>query len=207
MWDLSSLTSDWICVPCIGRWILNYWTTREVPQVSSLERPFLIILYKTPLPASSPLLCSFSYGISSPNIMIHYVLAACLPYLPPEWKLSKAYFSILFYAVSPEPRTVLSHERHSVNNSEMNEWWWSPEWMSQSIKKKKKKSRCGHHCQEDPELISSQGHTKIRTIYRTTIYKDKMNISRKDFLQIKKEGTTKGQVRSTYMHHSQNPYP
>ena len=73
--------------------------------------------------------------------------------------------------------------------------------------KKKKKSRCGHHCQEDPELISSQGHTKIRTIYRTTIYKDKMNISRKDFLQIKKEGTTKGQVRSTYMHHGQNPYP
>ena len=39
--------------------------------------------------------------------MIHYVLAACLPYLPPEWKLSKAYFSILFYAVSPEPRTDL----------------------------------------------------------------------------------------------------
>jgi len=73
--------------------------------------------------------------------------------------------------------------------------------------KKKKMSRCGHHCQEDPELISSQGHTKIRTIYRTTIYKDKMNTSRKDFLQIKKEGTTKGQVRSTYMHHSQNPYP
>ena len=53
--------------------------------------------------------------------MIHYVLAACVPYLPPEWKLSKAYFSILFHAVSPEPRTVLSHERHSVNNSEMNE--------------------------------------------------------------------------------------
>ena len=29
--DLNSLTSDWTCVPCIPRWILNSWTTREVP--------------------------------------------------------------------------------------------------------------------------------------------------------------------------------
>ena len=27
----SSWTRDWIGVPCIGRQILNYWTTREVP--------------------------------------------------------------------------------------------------------------------------------------------------------------------------------
>ena len=25
----SSRTRDWTCVPCIIRWILNYWTTRE----------------------------------------------------------------------------------------------------------------------------------------------------------------------------------
>ena len=31
MWDLSSLISDGIYVPCIGRHILNHWTTREVP--------------------------------------------------------------------------------------------------------------------------------------------------------------------------------
>ena len=31
MWDLSSLTRDWTCVPCIRRHILNHWTTREVP--------------------------------------------------------------------------------------------------------------------------------------------------------------------------------
>ena len=24
-------TRDWTCVPCIGRWILNHWKTREVP--------------------------------------------------------------------------------------------------------------------------------------------------------------------------------
>ena len=31
MWDLSSLTRDWTCTPCIGRWRLNHWVTREVP--------------------------------------------------------------------------------------------------------------------------------------------------------------------------------
>ena len=27
----SFRTRDWTCVPCIGRWILNHWKTREVP--------------------------------------------------------------------------------------------------------------------------------------------------------------------------------
>ena len=30
MWDLSSLTGDQTCTPCIERWSLNHWTTREV---------------------------------------------------------------------------------------------------------------------------------------------------------------------------------
>ena len=33
MWDLSSLTKDRTHVPCIGRQILNHWTTSEVLQV------------------------------------------------------------------------------------------------------------------------------------------------------------------------------
>ena len=33
MWDLSSLTRDRTCVPCLGRQILNHWTSREVPKV------------------------------------------------------------------------------------------------------------------------------------------------------------------------------
>ena len=37
MWDLSSLTRDRTRVPCIVRWILYHWITREVP-----ERNFLI---------------------------------------------------------------------------------------------------------------------------------------------------------------------
>ena len=31
MWALSFPTRDQIHVPCIGRWILNLWTTRKVP--------------------------------------------------------------------------------------------------------------------------------------------------------------------------------
>ena len=31
MQNLSSLTRDQTCVPCIGKQILNHWTTREVP--------------------------------------------------------------------------------------------------------------------------------------------------------------------------------
>ena len=32
MWDLSSPTRDGTRIPCIGRWILYHWTTREVPR-------------------------------------------------------------------------------------------------------------------------------------------------------------------------------
>jgi len=36
LWDLGSPTRDWTNVLCIAKWILNHWTTREVPY-----RPFL----------------------------------------------------------------------------------------------------------------------------------------------------------------------
>ena len=32
MWDLSSLARDHTRIPCIGRWTLNHWTSRRVPQ-------------------------------------------------------------------------------------------------------------------------------------------------------------------------------
>ena len=33
MWDPSSLIRDRTHVPCIGRWILHHWLTREVPKL------------------------------------------------------------------------------------------------------------------------------------------------------------------------------
>ena len=35
-WDLSSPIWDQTLTPCIGRWNLHHWTTREVPQISFL---------------------------------------------------------------------------------------------------------------------------------------------------------------------------
>ena len=43
MWDLNSLTRDWTQIPCVGRWSVNHWTTREVP---SLFLYFLFFLIK-----------------------------------------------------------------------------------------------------------------------------------------------------------------
>ena len=37
MWDLSFPTSDRIYVPCIGKQILNHWTTRDVPSTPILK--------------------------------------------------------------------------------------------------------------------------------------------------------------------------
>ena len=39
MWDLSSLSRDWTCTPCIGRQSLNHWTTGEVALL------FLILVF------------------------------------------------------------------------------------------------------------------------------------------------------------------
>ena len=39
MWDLSSLTKDWTHVPCIAKWILNHWTTSDVPGLYYLIIP------------------------------------------------------------------------------------------------------------------------------------------------------------------------
>ena len=38
MWDVSSLARDWNHIPCIERWILNHWGTREVSTGRILSR-------------------------------------------------------------------------------------------------------------------------------------------------------------------------
>ena len=48
----SSLTRDWTCVPCIGRQILNHWTTRDVP-ISVLLIPNTQLFFRR-WPSDSP---------------------------------------------------------------------------------------------------------------------------------------------------------
>ena len=43
MWDLNSPCRDGTHVPCIGRQILNHWTTREVPEYFSFFRFFFLM--------------------------------------------------------------------------------------------------------------------------------------------------------------------
>ena len=53
----SSRTRDWTCVPCVGRWILNHWTTREV--LLSLFFLFSILNPQSPFLPQGLCTCSF----------------------------------------------------------------------------------------------------------------------------------------------------
>ena len=46
--NLRSLSRDWIRVPCIGRQILNHWTTRNIP-----EKPLLKLTFRQTEPPQS----------------------------------------------------------------------------------------------------------------------------------------------------------
>ena len=77
MWVFSSLTRDWTHTPCVGRWSLNHWTTRDVPQnslfflcltLSFLMFPLAILIYslkRSSLPISLHS-CWFYQLVSSP---------------------------------------------------------------------------------------------------------------------------------------------
>ena len=51
MWDLSSTTKDRTLIPCLGRQILNQWTTREVLFINKVllkhshAHPFMYCLW------------------------------------------------------------------------------------------------------------------------------------------------------------------
>ena len=40
------LDQGWNLCPCIGRWILNHWTTREVPGHRFLKKLYQMILMR-----------------------------------------------------------------------------------------------------------------------------------------------------------------
>ena len=61
MWDLSSasLTRDQTHIPCTGRWILNHWTTREVPPAYFLTDFLIPAFSRRAFPAA------FAFSFSS----------------------------------------------------------------------------------------------------------------------------------------------
>ena len=66
MWDLSSLTRARTHIPCIGRWILNHWTTREVQKESLFKVNWLIqwsYVTESQLSQKCQSKCSTWYGL------------------------------------------------------------------------------------------------------------------------------------------------
>ena len=61
MWDLSSPTRDWTYATGIGRWSLNHWTSKEIPQ------PLLLSLLHSVCSPSGIGLSSLSYNLVCPT--------------------------------------------------------------------------------------------------------------------------------------------
>ena len=72
MWELSSLTRVQTRIPCPGRWILNQWTTREVPAAAAAAAAAAKSLQSCPTlcdPIDGSPLGSSVPGILQPRIL------------------------------------------------------------------------------------------------------------------------------------------
>ena len=114
MRDLSSLARDQTGIPCIARWILNHWTTREVPAKTSngtcqtallLLRDFLWLLsayrvnFKVPAGICGPprLVPLLRLHLSSiilyfQSLCFNQVELPTIPYTCPSWLKSFSSF-------------------------------------------------------------------------------------------------------------------
>ena len=76
MWDLSSPTRDQTCVPCITRWILNNWTTREGHFKLSMLSVMLPVKESESLATQSCLTLWHPMDCSLPGSSIHGIFQA-----------------------------------------------------------------------------------------------------------------------------------
>ena len=75
MWDLSSPTRNWTCIPFIGRWSLSHWTTREVPEFSVFEKSLFILLLKGKFDGYNILGCCFFFSFLSTLHIFHHTIS------------------------------------------------------------------------------------------------------------------------------------
>ena len=61
--------------------------------------------------------------------------------------------------------------------------------------------------QEDPELTSCPGHTKITTVQRASIYESDLERRRKELLQLKIERRNQSEIGGVKTEYSQDPAP
>ena len=77
LWHVgSSQTMDRTCVPCIGRWILNHCTTREVPECF-----LMLFLKQASIDSVARLLVAFQHPLSpsSQCLSVYMVVLERLP--------------------------------------------------------------------------------------------------------------------------------
>ena len=109
MWDLSSPIRNWTRVPCVGRWIPNHCTTKEVAFLS------FISLFLLPLPF---LLFSslISLSHSLPSFFLHLFLRNIM---------------ILLYRRRNTRTQVLKQKSQSVARTNPPSGWMRPFWTFQ----------------------------------------------------------------------------
>ena len=83
MWHLSSPIKDQTHIPCIGRWILNHWTTREVPILIFFKGSPEVFYYLLPNSLLIDITGIVRESYSCPSVDLHLNLGSF-----PIWKLS-----------------------------------------------------------------------------------------------------------------------
>ena len=94
MRGLSFPTRDWICIPCFGRWILNLWTTRDVP--------WRVIFSPMPLESPTYLYLFVSLSSSPCSLCLDYSHHSHFKHLPAEK------FPVTFQG--PHPYNIVSSQ-------------------------------------------------------------------------------------------------
>ena len=109
MWNLRLLTDDGICTPCIAKWNHNLWTTRDVPNLVTLNNRNL---FSHSLVGQSNV--KGLKSLSPRGSRVHCVLAFSsfkrLPAVPDRWPHGsrlQAHGLFLCVCLCPSPRRTL----------------------------------------------------------------------------------------------------
>ena len=106
-------TWDWTSVLCIWRWILNHWTTSEVPEVFIL-RPIKLNLQHSP--------CAF-FKIDNLNLLLP--LQPDTNILPPQASTDLPFFLRVKKGAPPKVKTLSLNPWNTSLSTFFQTWWFS----------------------------------------------------------------------------------
>ena len=87
LWDLSSPNRDQTHIPCIGRQILNHWTTREVPSMRTFKK------------LSSNILSFLAWGYAYVKIHLDNTSVLCIS-LQTQYPSTKNEKKVTYYMIA-----------------------------------------------------------------------------------------------------------